>query len=124
MSDKKTILIVDDDEALCELTRDILKQIGYHPVAVPDAEDALRAFYDNPHQFDLIVPDHLLSGIEGAELAAEFLRVRPDIPIALYTGAVVSLKEVRSKGVRALINKPLTRKEFAAAIARIFNDVS
>ena len=123
MPDKKKILIVDDDVAFCELTQEMMTQIGYHAVSASDTKEALRVFSETPHQFDLIVLDYMLSGTYGTELAAEFLRVRPEIPIALYTGAVVPVEEVRSKGIHAVINKPLTKSELAAAIRHILGDV-
>ena len=122
MSDKKKILMVDDDSIFCELTQEILEEIGYDSVAVADAEEARAVFLDNPRQFDLIILDHILSGVQGAELAADFLHLRPDIPIALYTGADLTLEKVRSKGIHAVINKPLTKNEFASAIAGILRD--
>jgi len=122
MSGKKKILMVDDDLIFCELTREILEKIGYDSVAVADAEEARAVFLENPRQFDLIILDHILSGVQGAELAADFLHLRPDVPIALYTGADVSLEKVRSKGIRAVINKPLTKNELTSAIASILHN--
>ena len=122
MSGKKKILVVDDDPTVCELLEAVLEEIGYDSVTVADAEQARAVFCHNPRQFDLIILDHIISNVQGEELAAEFLHLRPDIPIALYTGAVVPLEKVRSKGVRAVIRKPLTKNEFSAALARILNN--
>jgi CheY-like chemotaxis protein len=124
MSDKRKILMVDDDPIFCELTQAVLEKIGYDSFAVGDAEKARTVFVDDPQQFDLIILDHILSGVLAEELAADFLHLRPDIPIALYTGAVVSLEKLRSKGIRAVINKPLTKNELAAAIASVLKNVS
>ncbi len=124
MSDKMKILMVDDDPIFCELTQAVLEKIGYDSFAVGDVEKARTVFFDDPQQFDLIILDHISSGVLAEELAADFLRLRPDIPIALYTGAVVSLEKVRSKGIRAVINKPLTKNELAAAIASVLDNVS
>jgi CheY-like chemotaxis protein len=123
MSDRKRILMVDDDTVLCELTQEVLKETGYDVIAVSDVEEARAAFSDNHYKFDLILLDHGLSGVSGEEFAADFLRLRPDIPIALYTGAAVSLEEVRPKGIRAVIPRPLTKSELTAALEHILNGV-
>ena len=116
MSKGKRILMIDDDALLCELTEEVLEGLGYDLVAALSVDEAREVFQRRDHGFDLIMVDHLLSGIHGEEHAAEFLRSCPGIPIALYTGAVVSLEEVRSKGIHAVIPKPLTRSELAAAV--------
>lgn len=121
MSGRKRILMVDDDEVFCELTQEILEDLGYDFAAASDVDKARAVFLHHDCQFDLIMVDHVLSGIHGEDLAAEFLRCCPGIPIALYTGAVVSLDEVRSKGIRAVIPKPLTKAELADALEKILN---
>jgi two-component system, OmpR family, response regulator CpxR len=114
----KTILVIDDDPVMCELTQEVLEDAGF-AVAAMDIEEARAAFSDNPHRFDLILIDHFLSGTRGEEHATDFLCLRADIPIALYTGTDISLEEVRSKGICAVIEKPLTNSELTATIGQI-----
>ena len=118
MSRKPKILMIDD-EVMCELTRATLEESEYDLVALSDAGKARSAFSDDPHQFDLVILERVVSGVCGRELASLFLSLRPDIPVALYTGSVVSREEVRSKGFRDVIPKPLTKAELTRAIARI-----
>jgi two-component system cell cycle sensor histidine kinase/response regulator CckA len=120
MSDRKTILLIDDDPLICEMTRDVLEQFGYNPVVVMSAEEARTVFSENPKQFDLIMVDHILSDESGINLAADLLRIRPDILIALYTGGNAEVEDVRSKGIRAVIPKGLSRGEFRETLERIF----
>jgi DNA-binding NarL/FixJ family response regulator len=59
-----------------------------------------------------------MPGPSGLQLASEFLRIRPDIPVLLITGFVTAeLKEqARLAGVKGVIFKPTTVEEFAQAI--------
>lgn len=123
MSDKKTILLIDDDELVCEMTVAVLKKLGYDCRAVASACEAREAFSDDPLKFDLIMVDHLLSDANGIALATDLLGIRPDIPIVLYTGGQGGVEDVHSKVVRAIITKGLTRQEFAEALERIFEEV-
>jgi CheY-like chemotaxis protein len=120
VSHRKTILLIDDDPLICEMTQAVLEKLGYTSMAVESAEAARAAFSANPRQFDLILVDHLLSDASGVELAGDLLRIRPDVPIILYTGGGAEIEEVRSKGVRAVISKGLSRQEFAEALERVF----
>lgn len=122
MSDRKRILMVDDDPLLCEVTQEILEEIGYDCVAVSDGEGARAALLDSRCRFDLMILDHVLPGASGVELTADFLSLCPDLPIVLYTGALVSLEDVRSKGITAVIPKPLTKSELVAALGPILGD--
>ena len=119
----KKILLIDDDPLISEMTHAVLTRLGYESVAVPSAKAALQAFSDNPGQFDLVMVDHILSDTSGVDLAADLLSIRPDIVIVLYTGGQADIEDVRSKGVRAIIPKGLTRQEFAEALERIFEEI-
>ena len=123
MSHRKTILLIDDDPLICEMTQGVLERLGYDSIAVASAQAARTAFSDNPGQFDLIIVDHILSDESGIDLAEDLLRIRPDIPTVLYTGGQTEIEDVRSKGVRSIIAKGLTRREFAEALDRIFDAV-
>jgi CheY-like chemotaxis protein len=68
----KTILVIDDDPVMCELTQEVLEDAGFAAAAM-DIEEARAAFSDNPYRFDLILIDHFLSGTRGEEHATDFL---------------------------------------------------
>jgi DNA-binding NtrC family response regulator len=120
VSHRKTILLIDDDPLICEMTCDVLERLGYNSMAVASAHEARTVFSADPGLFHLILVDHLLSDESGVELAGDLLRIRSDVPIVLYSGGGTEIEEVRSKGVRAVIAKGLTRQEFAEALERIF----
>jgi len=116
----RTILLIDDDPMISEMTQAVLRKLGYDCVAVPGAKAALEAFADERGHFDLIMVDHILSDASGVDLAQDLLSIRPDTLIVLYTGGQAEIEDVRSKGVRAIIPKGLTRQEFAEALEGVF----
>ena len=81
---KKRILFVDDNQTLSRLTCDILHHEGYFAVAVFNAEDALAAF--DEYDFDLLITDWRMEGMDGLELARTVRSRRPDMPIIMVTG--------------------------------------
>jgi CheY-like chemotaxis protein len=121
MSGRKNILLVDDDEIVSEMTREVLEKLGYGATVVTDAEAARAVFSDNPRQFDLILVDHILSEADGVELAGDLIRIRPNIPIVLYTGGQATIEDVRSKGICAVIQKGLSRRELGEALRFVFD---
>ncbi len=79
----KTILFVDDNQLLCRLSCDILRREGYHAVPAFNAAEALQAFQQ--HEFDIVVTDLRMDGMNGLELAREIRRSNPCLPVIMVT---------------------------------------
>ncbi len=79
------ILFVDDDPLIAMSTREMLEDLGHQVIGVnsgPQALDILRG--DQP--IDLLVTDHVMPGMTGAELVRASREVRPQLPVLLATG--------------------------------------
>ena len=79
----KAILFVDDNEVLCRLTCDILRLEGYHAVPAYNAAQALKVFAEE--NFDIVVTDLRMQGMDGLELAREIHNKNPQLPVILVT---------------------------------------
>ena len=114
------ILFIDDEEMLVEWGRATLERLGYTVTAIIDGQEALKTFSSDPSLFDLVITDHAMPQIAGAQLAEELLRVRADIPVILCTGHSNSVdpETVKAAGIREFLIKPLTKQELAAAVRR------
>ena len=80
------ILLVDDEEVLAHLYRDMLASLGYAVTVSTRSADALAAFRAAPHGFDLIITDQTMPYMTGDILIRQLRRIRPDIPAILCTG--------------------------------------
>ena len=117
---KERILFVDDEEMLVEWGEATLQRLGYRVTALTDSAEALRAFSANPFLYDLIITDQAMPRLAGAQLVAEVLRIRKDIPVILCTGhsETVSPEKAKQLGIRTFLMKPTTRRELAEAVRR------
>lgn len=79
----KKILVVDDNELLCRVARDILETDGYRVVAACDAVRALEAF--ETESFDAVVTDMRMPGMNGLELARLIRAKYPRFPVIMMT---------------------------------------
>ena len=120
------ILLVEDEPVLADILRRILTGLGYKVKAFTGGDDAWRCFEGNPDRFDLILLDHNMPGVTGIEIAGRIIRLRPGLPVILYTGmSIEPLREDAEKaGVIAIINKPLNRIELATAIRKVLDESS
>ena len=80
----KAILFVDDHEVLARLSCEILEMHGYRAVSAYSAQDALQKF--DQEDFDILVTDFRMEGMNGLELAREVHARRPETPVIIVTG--------------------------------------
>jgi PAS domain S-box-containing protein len=105
----KRLLLVDDEEALVHLWQAALEHLGYSVVVCTRSPEALNVFRAAPQSFDLVITDYTMPALTGEVLAQELRRIRPDIPIILYTGLsdTMTAERARVLGIDAFVLKPL-----------------
>jgi CheY-like chemotaxis protein len=100
-----TILIVDDESAVLNLTRLVLSTHGYTTVGAGSAAEALRAFAAADGEIDLLVTDVVMPVADGPALAAHLLELTPDLPVLFVSGYSKDLPDFGTARVR-LLQKP------------------
>lgn len=80
----RAILFVDDHEVLARLSCEILEMHGYRAVSAFNALDALNKF--DEQDFDILVTDFRMDGMNGVELAQKIHQRNPQIPVIIVTG--------------------------------------
>ncbi len=115
------ILFVDDEQHLQEVFRDMLEHLGYEVVAETDSVRSLELFRTEPDKFDIVITDQTMPNMTGEELAAELMRIRPDIPIILCTGYSERINEEKAKemGIRKFLMKPFVISKIANAVREV-----
>jgi len=117
------ILFVDDEAMLARLGKSTLEALGYHATATTSAFEALELFRDHADDFDLVFTDQSMPEMSGDQLAREILRIRPEMPIVLYTGysSTVDATMAQELGVSALLYKPIEQNILARTIREILD---
>jgi PAS domain S-box-containing protein len=117
------ILLVDDEEVLVAIGRDMLQTLGYGVVAKTNSAEALDAFITNPSGYDLVISDMTMPNMTGVELSREIRRVRMDIPIIICTGfsELINEDEARRLGIQRLLIKPIFLKNLAVVLREILD---
>ena len=83
---KRTVLLVEDEATVRELTRELLEIHGYRVLEANDGMQALEVFSANESEIDFLVTDVVMPRMGGAELAKELKRQRPTLPILFVSG--------------------------------------
>jgi DNA-binding response OmpR family regulator len=102
-----TLLVVDDDAALCHLTRLLLAQYGYTALHALNGEAALHVSTRYPGQIDLLLVDIAMAGMSGPQLAQALRTVRPNMQLLFMSGLVTE------KNFQGVLGGSFIRKPFS-----------
>jgi signal transduction histidine kinase/CheY-like chemotaxis protein len=112
---RETILVVEDDEDVLAITAESLRELGYQVMTATDAAQALQILGDN-QPIDLLFSDVIIpGGTNGAQLAVEARRLRPELKVLLtsgYTAAALSFEHGLPDNLN-VVGKPYQREELA-----------
>jgi DNA-binding response OmpR family regulator len=106
------ILVIDDDEAVCEVLELILSRHGHTVLRAANGEQGLDLFYNE--EFDLVITDILMPEKEGVETIREMRQADPDVRIIAISGggslrAEEYLVFAKKFGADATLVKPIDR---------------
>ncbi|MFZ0286478.1 MAG: PAS domain S-box protein [Terriglobales bacterium] len=106
-----TILLVEDDEIMRSLTRQLLVEHGYKVVEADDGKSALDWVESHPDPIDLLLTDVVMRRMSGPELVERLSASRPALKVIYmsgYTGELIAEREVLGRGI-TLLEKPFSR---------------
>jgi PAS domain S-box-containing protein len=106
-----TILLVEDDEIMRGLTRQLLQEHGYTVVEADDGKSALEWVQSHPGPVDLLLTDVVMRRMSGPELVERLNASHPTLKVVYmsgYTGELIAEREVLKRGI-TLLEKPFTR---------------
>lgn len=107
---EESILLVDDDQELLQMTAAALSSLGYSVDSFSRPGAAAEHFSTDPARYDLVITDQVMPEMPGTELVRELLDARPDIPIIMLTGygEGVTAEQAKLAGVAEYLMKPFS----------------
>ena len=120
---EERILLVDDEEQIVAMERQMLENLGYRVTARTDSQEALKVFSEQPHNFDLVITDMTMPHMTGDELARKMLDIEPNIPVILCTGfnEVITEDKALSMGIQKFVMKPVVKNDLATTIRTVLD---
>ena len=114
------VLLVEDDNEVAALTREMLNSLGFSVVHASSADAALGALA-NGRSVDIVLSDIMMpGGISGLELAREIKRREPNLPVVLVTGYAEAAASMED-GKFGLLLKPYTLEALTEALSAELN---
>ncbi|MCS6777882.1 MAG: ATP-binding protein [Chloroherpetonaceae bacterium] len=119
----ETILLVEDEPQVREITVRALQRRGYHVLAAGNGPEALRTAIEFPRNIHLIVSDVVMPGMDGPELIYRLSAVHPEARVLLVSGNLDELNTLaRPEGRIALLCKPYTMDTLALKIRQVLSE--
>ncbi len=111
---KEHIFFIDDEMPIVKLNKMTLERLGYKVTTSTSSLEALEAFRVAPGSFDLVITDMTMPNMTGDKLAAELIKIRPDIPVIICTGYSKNYQKnwLRESGSRRLRTNLLIRRNW------------
>lgn len=119
----ETILLVEDEDPVREMTAQLLETLGYRVLQASSAEEALRLVGASREKLDLLLTDVVMPGMSGRELADALQSRGPGLKVLFQSGypAEVALRGGIVQAKRAFLQKPFTLEALSRKIRAVLD---
>jgi len=111
-----TILCIDDELPALQVRTALLESVGYRVLPAMTANAAMGLFVT--HEIDLVLSEHMLRDVSGAELSIFMKQVRPDVSVVLLAGAA-QLPATLVKQVDACVQKDSPARNLLGCVQEV-----
>ncbi|MEJ2662385.1 MAG: response regulator [Desulfobacteraceae bacterium] len=117
----ETVLVVEDEDAVLEMTHSMLEGLGYAVMSAGSPEAALLKAEAYDGEIHLLVTDVIMPGMNGKDVAEKIRKNRPAMKLLFmsgYTANVIAHRSMLDPGVK-FISKPFTVQQLSAKVRKV-----
>lgn len=119
-TDRKQILVIDDEEPIRNYLREVLEKAGYSVMDCGDGDKGIEIFLDD--DFDIVLTDIAMPKKDGVEVLIEMKKVSPSTRIIAMSGVAECDKLLKVANIYkadATIKKPFGKEDVLSAIKKV-----
>ena len=115
---KRTVLLVDDEEIVVSVGKELIESLGYEALVAANGEEALDIYRAQKGRIDMVVLDMIMPGMSGAETFARLKQINQGVRVLLSSGYTVNeeAEKLLQSGCRGFIQKPYSIKDLSAKL--------
>ncbi|MBW2259514.1 MAG: PAS domain S-box protein, partial [Deltaproteobacteria bacterium] len=116
-----TVLLVDDEETIMEVGKELLELIGYRVLIARDGKEAVKIYRKHQDAIDVVVLDMVMPGMGGGEAYDRMKKINPDVKVLLSSGFSIDgeASDILDRGCNGFIQKPFTVRELSRAMEKV-----
>ncbi len=117
------IMVVDDEEDIRNVTKEILEHYGYQVFLAKDGKEAVDSFREKSEEIDLVVLDLTLPYMKGEDVMRRIMEMRPDTRVIVSSGSPDEerMKMLIKLGAKAFIKKPYPFEKLLRLIREVLD---
>jgi len=119
----ESILVIDDEVSVCEITRDILSELGYSVCVVHDGKAGIETYRTRQASIDLVLLDVNMPRMGGIEAFEHLKTMNPRLPIIICTGygrGVIEASRLTGD-IHGFMQKPFQLEELAMKVRQVLD---
>jgi two-component system cell cycle sensor histidine kinase/response regulator CckA len=118
-----TILLVDDEDVIIDVSRELLEVLGYRVYMARSGREAIEVYKEKGSEIDLVILDMIMPGLGGGETFDLLKSLNPDIRVILSSGYSINgkAKEIMERGCRTFIQKPFQMSDLSDSIRKVLD---
>lgn len=120
----ETILVVDDEMTVRDVTKENLENLGYRVYVAENGQDAVSLYREKGAQIDLVILDVIMPGMSGEKTYDALKEINPGVKVMLSSGYTINgqAQQIMDKGCRGFIQKPYDINELSSKIRIIIEE--
>ena len=118
------ILLVDDEEFLCDMGSQLLTRAGYTVLTATNGREALDLYGKERSDISLVILDLIMPEMGGKECFQELVNINPQVRVILSSGFLSNgtTEEARIFGVRGLVEKPYNMRQLLGLVRDVLDE--
>jgi nitrogen-specific signal transduction histidine kinase len=118
---KETVLLVDDEPIVLEVTRELMEALGYRVFLAGSGQEAIAVFLEKGKMIDMVILDMVMPGISGSETFDRLREIDPQLVILLSSGYSINgqAQQILKKGCNGFIQKPFKLKALSQKLREV-----
>ncbi|UCE33909.1 MAG: PAS domain S-box protein [Deltaproteobacteria bacterium] len=117
----ETVLLVDDEETVIDVGRQMLERMGYTVLAARSGKDAIELYRAHKDAIHIVILDLIMPEMSGGETYDEIKKINPHVKVLLSSGYSKDSRatKILARGCNGFIQKPYTMKGMSLRIREI-----
>ena len=118
------ILVVDDEDAICQITKSSLETYGYKVLIASDGIEAITLYTEYKQEISVVLLDMMMPCMDGSSTIRVLQKIDPQVKIIAVSGLGSNPKmiELIGKDIKTLLPKPYTSSELLKNLQTVLNN--